>query len=69
MESYQVNRVVGLTARCLVDLSIPVLAAKGSRPKEGKISGGMATEKDTGDLQLIGRISVGRVGMSASRGL
>ena len=65
MESYLGNRVVGLSARCLGGMSILVLAAKGSQLKEGKIRGGIATEKDTRDLQLTGRIFVGRVGMSA----
>ena len=65
MESYRGNRVVGLSARCLGGMSILMLAAKGSRLKEGKTRGGIATGKDTGDLQQTGRIFVGRVGMSA----
>ena len=68
MESYQGNRVVGLFARCLVGMSILALVARESQLKEGKISGGMATEKDTGEIQVTGRISVGRVVMSAFRG-
>ena len=59
MESYRGN-----IARCLGGMFILILAARESQLKEGKISGGIATEKDTRDLQLTGRLFAGRVGMS-----